>query len=71
MKITILADQKIENTPHMLDVRKIYEKDAAQVMHLTLQPGEALKPHVTPVDVFFFILAGTPEVQEGDEKMEV
>ena len=40
-------------------------------MHITLQPGEALKPHITPVDVFFYILEGSPEVLVGDEKIQV
>ena len=40
-------------------------------MHITLQPGEALKPHITPVDVFFYILEGTPDVLIGKEKVQV
>ncbi|WP_320112548.1 cupin domain-containing protein [Draconibacterium orientale] len=53
--------------PHQVDVRQLYNKESAQVMHITLQPGEALKPHKTPVDVFFYILEGTPTVHIGDE----
>lgn len=71
MKITVLNETQIVETPHKLDVRKLYDKDSAQAMHITLQPGEALKPHITPVDVFFYILEGTPEVLIGKEKMQV
>lgn len=71
MKINKLAKTKIENTPRKVDVQKIYNKDSAQVMHITLQPGEALKPHVTPVDVFFYILEGTPEILVGKEQLQV
>lgn len=71
MKIHVVNEiQKVE-TPHKLDVRKLYDKDSAQVMHITLHPGEALKPHITPVDVFFYILEGSPEVLVGDEKIQV
>lgn len=52
MKIVKVSEVQIAETPHKVDVRKLYEKDSAQAMHITLQPGEALKPHITPVDVF-------------------
>ena len=40
-------------------------------MHITLQPGEALKPHSTPVDVFFYILEGSGDVDIGGERQTV
>jgi len=36
-----------------------------------LEPGESLKKHITPVDVFFYVLEGTGIVEVGDEKKEV
>ncbi len=71
MKIVAVKETPIVETPHKIDVRKLYDNDSAQAMHITLQPGEALKPHITPVDVFFYILEGTPEVMIGDEKIMV
>jgi mannose-6-phosphate isomerase-like protein (cupin superfamily) len=41
------------------------------VVHITLQPGQALKKHITPVDVFFYILEGRVTVEIGDERREV
>lgn len=55
MKIIQVSETPIVETPHKVDVRKLYDKESAQAMHITLQPGEALKPHITPVDVFFFV----------------
>ena len=71
MKIIKLSDQNKEETPHNVDVRKMYDKKSAQAVHITLQAGEALKPHITPVDVFFYVLEGTPTIQIGDQKGEV
>jgi quercetin dioxygenase-like cupin family protein len=71
MNIKVVNETQIVETPHKLDVRKLYDKDTVQAMHITLQPGEALKPHITPVDVFFYILEGSPEVLVGDEKIQV
>ncbi len=50
-----------------MDVRKLYDDPSAQIMHISLQPGESLKPHKTPVDVAMYILEGTPTVHIGDE----
>lgn len=71
MKITVVKETQIVETPHKIDVRKLYDNESAQAIHITLQPGEALKPHITPVDVFFYILEGTPDVLVGDEKIQV
>lgn len=71
MKITKVKEQQVAETPHNVDVRKLYDHDSAQVMHITLQPGESLKPHITPVDVFFYILEGKTDVRVGDETIAV
>lgn len=55
------------DNPHNVDVRQLYNRDSAQIVHITLKPGESLKPHRTPVDVAFYILEGTPMVHIGDE----
>lgn len=50
--IDIESAQPVQN-PHGVEVRKLYDTEHAQAMHITLQPGERLRRHVTPVDVFF------------------
>jgi quercetin dioxygenase-like cupin family protein len=69
MKVTRYQDQEKNPNPHGVDVRKLYDKESAQVMHITLQPGEGLKPHKTPVDVFFVVLEGTPFILVGEEEL--
>ena len=71
MKIINVKEVGIADTPHKVDVRKLYDKDSAQAMHITLQPGESLKPHITAVDVFFYILEGTTDVRVGEETLSV
>jgi len=71
MNIINVKETAIVETPHKVDVRKLYDKETAQAMHITLQPGEALKPHITPVDVFFYVLEGTPEIRVGDEIIKI
>ncbi len=71
MKIVNVNDVSVHDTPHKIDARKLYDHDSAQVVHVTLKAGEALKPHITPVDVFFYILQGTVDVLVGDETVAV
>jgi mannose-6-phosphate isomerase-like protein (cupin superfamily) len=40
-------------------------------VHITLQPGESLKKHITPVDVVFYLLEGRGIVEIGEERKEV
>ena len=71
MIIKSVKDLKIQENPHQADVRQMYNHDIAQVMHMTMNPGQSLKPHITPVDVFFYVLEGTPTIQVGDEIITV
>lgn len=61
---------EIQN-PHGVSVRKLHDIPHAQVMMIVLNPGEALKLHITPVDVFFYILEGEGVVEIGGERMTV
>jgi mannose-6-phosphate isomerase-like protein (cupin superfamily) len=71
MKITEVAKVVSGPNPHHVDARKIYDSPHAIAVVITLQPGEALKKHMTPVDVFFYVLEGTGLVEIGDEKMAI
>jgi quercetin dioxygenase-like cupin family protein len=71
MKTTKVTDAQAIRTPHGVDVRKLYDTEHAQVMHITLKPGESLKRHITPVDVFFYVLEGDGVVEIGDEEQTV
>jgi quercetin dioxygenase-like cupin family protein len=71
MKITEVAKTASIKNPHNVDVRKVFESPDTSVVIITLQPGESLKKHVTPVDVFFYVLEGTGTVEIGDERQSV
>jgi quercetin dioxygenase-like cupin family protein len=71
MKIVNVMEAGQMPTPHGVKVSRIYDTEHAQAVHITLEPGEFLKRHITPVDVFFYVLEGTGIVEIGDEKREV
>jgi quercetin dioxygenase-like cupin family protein len=64
---------KMQTTPnqHGVQSHKLYDADHGVIMQLHLAPGQALKPHITPVDVVFYVVAGTPDVMIGDERQSV
>ena len=71
MKIVKAAEAEKKDNPHGVDARPLHSSEHVQVSLLTLEPGEALKPHVTPVDAFFYVLEGIGIVEIGDERAEV
>ena len=71
MKITSVSDVVSGPNPHRVDARKIYDTPNATAVVITLQPGEALKRHITPVDVFFYVLEGTGVAEIGEERRSV
>lgn len=71
MKITSFRKEEDYKTAHGVDVKQIYNTEHAQINHITLQAGEALKPHITPVDALFYILEGEPTMLIGEERVKV
>ncbi len=64
----ITADQiPVADNPHGVDVRHLHVTGDVVVSQITLQPGERVKPHAAPVDVFFYVLEGTPVVEIEEE----
>lgn len=71
MKITdVWTAQPVPN-PHGVAVSRLYDTSNAQAMHITLQPGERLRRHITPVDVFFYVLEGRGVVEIGEQEAQV
>lgn len=71
MKVTTIKNAPLKPNPHKLEAKLMVDIESAEVIHLTLNPGEKLIPHKTPVDVLFFILEGSPKVRIGDEYLIV
>ena len=71
MKIIDVMKTEIADTPHKVDVRKLFNFEHATIIHIRLKPGEALRKHKTHVDVNFFVLEGEGIVEIGAEKETV
>jgi quercetin dioxygenase-like cupin family protein len=64
------ATDTFEN-PHRVAARMLHRTEHVQVVQIELAPGEGLKRHTTPVDVFFYVLEGTGAVEVGEERADV
>jgi quercetin dioxygenase-like cupin family protein len=71
LEITKVSETAIMENPHGVDARLIYSHENAKVMILTLHSGESLKRHITPVDVFFYVLEGKGMVEVGAKKRKL
>jgi mannose-6-phosphate isomerase-like protein (cupin superfamily) len=71
MKITNALTAEEKPNPHGVSARPLYNSPHAVATHMTLQPGQSLKRHETPVDVFFYILEGSGIVEIGEEQEKV
>jgi mannose-6-phosphate isomerase-like protein (cupin superfamily) len=71
MKVTRVGDASSFQNVHSVEAKRIYDTENAEAIHMSLTPGQSLKKHTTPVDVFFYILEGKGIVEIGDEKREV
>ena len=71
MKTVDVKKAEFNPNPHNVEAKRLYDTENALVVHITLKPGESLKRHITPVDVFFYVLEGRGIVEVGDEREEV
>jgi mannose-6-phosphate isomerase-like protein (cupin superfamily) len=71
MKAVEIKNIQASPNPHGIETKKFHENDHVQALHITLNPGEKLKKHITAVDVFFYVLEGKGIVEIGDEKKEI
>ncbi len=71
MKIRNYKKLEVAKNPHGIQSTKMYDTDDALITHLVLKAGESLKPHITPVDVAFYVLEGKPTIMVDNEKIQV
>ena len=71
MKIVDVKNVPAMKNIHNVNAAKVYDSEFALGVHITLKAGESLKPHITPVDVFFYVLEGKPTIMVGREKQKV
>lgn len=67
MKSIRLSDAAEKENPHGLDVKAMYNKHGMQIMIVSIEAGQSMKPHTTPCDALFYVLEGKATIHIGDE----
>jgi quercetin dioxygenase-like cupin family protein len=50
--------------------KAMYSAPEGMIIHIEVRPGGSVKPHVTPVDMEFFVLEGMGTFTLGEEEAE-
>jgi len=71
MEIVKASEAQESPNPHGVSSRMLLNTENVQLVMVTLQPGQVLKLHVTPVDAFFYVLEGHGLVEIDGERREL
>ena len=70
MKTLDLKDSEVIMERDGVVGRRLYGSPEAEILHIEIAPGGAIAPHVTPVDMEFFVLEGRGLFVLGEESRE-
>lgn len=66
MKIVELKNA--EKVPFKIDGKKLISRTDAEIIHITLKPGEIIDRHSNPFDVIFYVISGCGIIEAGTER---
>jgi quercetin dioxygenase-like cupin family protein len=70
VKATAIDEGRIIKDDSGVLARAIYSAPEAMVVHIAVRPGGFVAPHVTPVDMEFFVIEGRGTFLLGEESTE-
>jgi quercetin dioxygenase-like cupin family protein len=70
MKKIAVAEGKLLKNDSGVEARAVYSAPEAMIVQITVQPGGFVAPHVTSVDMEFFVMEGHGVFSLGDESIE-
>lgn len=71
MRILRLNEMPITLNPRGIGARFLIDTPDVVAANLVVEPGQTVETHVTPVDVFFYVVEGRGTVEIGEESGEV
>ncbi len=70
MKRIAIEEGRIFKNDSGVLARAVYSSEEAMIVHITVEPGGFVAPHVTPIDMEFFVMEGRGIFSLGDESIE-
>jgi mannose-6-phosphate isomerase-like protein (cupin superfamily) len=68
---TLLPFSSAPAVPFKFDGRTLFSSGKFELVHLALQPGEAMEMHAQPFPVVFFVVEGCGTLAVGEETVRV
>jgi quercetin dioxygenase-like cupin family protein len=68
---TLYPLQASPRVPFKFDGRILFSSEEYELVHLTLQPGEAMEKHTQPIPIVFFVAQGQGTLAVGEALIEV
>ena len=70
MKSQRIEDGKVIKDDSGVVARVLYSAPEAMIVHIDIEPQGFVKPHVTPIDMEYFVMEGRGLFILGEESME-
>jgi Mannose-6-phosphate isomerase len=70
MKTVKVGEGKVMKDDSGVLAKAMYSAPEAMIIHIEVKAGGSVKPHVTPVDMEFFVLEGKGSFRLGEETVE-
>lgn len=71
MEVLRIDSLPLKQNPRGIAARFLVERKDVQVINLVVRAGGTVERHITPVDVFFYVVRGSGSVEIGDEVEQV
>jgi quercetin dioxygenase-like cupin family protein len=69
--LKITTPETAPRVPFQLDGRIMLSKPSLEIVHMTLQAGEAIPKHVNDFDVAIYVLEGNGKIETGTSSATV
>lgn len=69
--LKITTPETAPRVPFQLDGRIMLAKPSLEILHLTLQPEEAIPKHINDFDVAIYVLEGNGKIETGSDAIYV
>jgi quercetin dioxygenase-like cupin family protein len=70
MRTTKIEEGRVIKDDSGVIARVVYSAPEAMIVHIDVAPGGFVKPHVTPIDMEYFVIEGKGLFQLGEESIE-
>lgn len=65
------TESQFKSIPTLEKTAELLNRDYAQIIHMSLKPGDFIEMHKTPMEVSFYLSHGELDMQIGDDVKKI